>query len=847
MLKKEIHVINAWVPQSIHARLIALCGVAVVSGIAAASEPANDSPSTAEMVSAAASGVSFTATLEVRPICSACSDDGDANALTTLIGTFSASGVLRDSDVESLYDADLATASQFRITGSTDLNFDGKLDSDPSRGHGLLGVVEVYVEYYNDDYDLLGEFATTRTFSTGLEVFTIPFAAPAGAVTADIYADPPLDDGGDPGCAGSDRDYIVIQGLEPGALYTVRMYGLPESGFATFTSAWTLIDSTFGSEDELPELALSADPSGRVRLAVTSMYDENVDGLDDVSLCPHAVSGAYTLLVSREVPAAECLADYNGDLQGDIADLLDFLDDFGMCMNQPMPCGVLGNLDIAPDGFVDILDLLDFLEYFSEGCPVILPPAAPGNVSMDFPGDGMVVVRWNDLSNDESYFAVALTDDFGDIELSSFMPANSSAASFDLRGELVGGSTLFATVCAVNDGGETCADAEATVPDPCPIAPSPLTWEYVRPGSVMLRWIDVCDQEEGYNVARTIGADPDFDRIATVDPNTTSYKYIGMTAGLTYHFRVRGVLDSSFTPYSNTLSVAVPSNPPNAPSALRVENLASRSLDLRWNDNSANEQEFRVAKGFDGVNFDYIGGTGPNGTTFHVPNLLPNTTYKFRMRAANLAGYSAYTSVLSITTPSDPPTIPNAPSNCRITEIDPLSAIVRWDDNSNNETEFRIAISRDGINWDAAEIVGANVTSKRISGLCPETPYWLKVRAANAAGYSAYTNAAPFTTVKLYAPYDLVAARDEGTPALDVVITWTNPPGSNDGTRIARSTDNLNWDHIATVGPGVSSYRDASSVLVSGRRYYYRSRAYKDCGGDRYYSEYSNTDDSIPR
>ncbi len=798
-------------------------------------------------MTASASGVNFVSTLEARPICSACSDDGDADVLTTLIGTFSASGVLRESDEELLFDAVLSSVTQFRITGSTDLNFDGKLDSDPSRGHGLLGDVDVYVEYYNDDYDLLGEFNTTRTFSTGLEVFTIPFAAPAGAVTADIYADPPLGDGGDPGCSGSDWDYIVIEGLEPSAQYTVRLFGLPESGFAAFTSSWAVVDSTFESEDEPPMLVLSADAFGRLRVAVTSMYDEDFDGLDDFSLCPHGLSGTYTLAVSREVPAAECVADYNGDAQSDILDLLDFLEDLGMCMNQPMPCGVLGNLDVVSDGFVDILDFLDFLQYFSEGCPIVSPPAAPGSVIVDFPGNGMVRVRWTDLSNDESYFTVSLIDDFGDIELSTSMPANSSAVSFDLSGELAAGSTLFAAVCAVNEGGEACADGEAPVPDPCPTSPSPLTWEYVRPGSVMLRWIDACDQEEGYNVARTIGTDPDFDRIATVDPDITFYKYIGMTAGLTYHFRVRGVLDSSFTPYSNTLSVVVPSNPPNAPSALRVENLASRSLDLRWNDNSGNEQEFRVAKGVDGVNFDYIGGTGPNGTAFHVANLLPNTTYKFRMRAANLAGYSAYTPILSVTTPSEGPTIPNAPSNCRITEIDPLSAIVRWDDNSNNETEFRIAISRDGINWDAAEIVEANTTSKRINGLCPETPYWLKVRAANAAGYSAYTNAAPFTTVKLNAPYDLDASRDDNTPALDVVITWTNPSGTNDGTRIARSTDNVNWDHIATVGPGVSSYRDASSVLVSGRRYYYRSRAYKDCGGDRYYSNYSNTDDSIPR
>ncbi len=67
--------------------------------------------------------------------------------------------------------------------------------------------------------------------------------------------------------------------------------------------------------------------------------------------------------------ALRCRADYNDDGISDILDLLDFLDDFGTCLNTSMPCGTRGNPDVLPDDFVDILDFLDFLQYFSEGCP----------------------------------------------------------------------------------------------------------------------------------------------------------------------------------------------------------------------------------------------------------------------------------------------------------------------------------------------------------------------------------------------------------------------------------------------------------------------------------------------
>ncbi|QYK46808.1 MAG: hypothetical protein KF838_08410 [Phycisphaeraceae bacterium] len=63
-----------------------------------------------------------------------------------------------------------------------------------------------------------------------------------------------------------------------------------------------------------------------------------------------------------------CAADINGGGL-DVTDLLDFLDAFGTCENQPAPCssgGISG--DFNGDTFVDILDFLDYLDAFGTGC-----------------------------------------------------------------------------------------------------------------------------------------------------------------------------------------------------------------------------------------------------------------------------------------------------------------------------------------------------------------------------------------------------------------------------------------------------------------------------------------------
>lgn len=64
-----------------------------------------------------------------------------------------------------------------------------------------------------------------------------------------------------------------------------------------------------------------------------------------------------------------------------------------------------------------------------------------------------------------------------------------------------------------------------------------------------------------------------------------------------------------------------------------------------------------------------------------------------------------------------------------------------WNDNSTNETGFRIERSRDGTTWAQIAETAANVTSYVDAGLSPGA-YWYRLRAFNAAGNSGYSNTA---------------------------------------------------------------------------------------------------------
>ena len=82
--------------------------------------------------------------------------------------------------------------------------------------------------------------------------------------------------------------------------------------------------------------------------------------------CGSETSSAAVLTVNANNPP--CAADYNGDTEPDVLDFLDFMDDFGTCENQAMPCGAFGNPDYNGDTFIDVLDFLDFFDAFGTGC-----------------------------------------------------------------------------------------------------------------------------------------------------------------------------------------------------------------------------------------------------------------------------------------------------------------------------------------------------------------------------------------------------------------------------------------------------------------------------------------------
>jgi len=89
-----------------------------------------------------------------------------------------------------------------------------------------------------------------------------------------------------------------------------------------------------------------------------------------------------------------------------------------------------------------------------------------------------------------------------------------------------------------------------------------------------------------------------------------------------------------------------------------------------------------------------------------------------------------------------------APSNLRATALSSTEIDLDWQDNSNNETGFRIEGRAAGqSSFQDLGGVSANSTGATITNLAPGTAYTFRVRARNASGDSAYSNEATATTL----------------------------------------------------------------------------------------------------
>ncbi|MFG2037519.1 LamG-like jellyroll fold domain-containing protein [Dactylosporangium sp. NPDC048998] len=357
-----------------------------------------------------------------------------------------------------------------------------------------------------------------------------------------------------------------------------------------------------------------------------------------------------------------------------------------------------------------------------------------------------------------------------------------------------------ATDAAGNLGGwsptasATTTGAADTTP---PTAPSGLTATVAGNTQINLTWTGSTDDVgvTEYRIERCSGAScTNFAQVATA--TTPTYASTGLTAGTAYRFRVRAAdAAGNLSAYSNIASAtttATDTTPPTAPTALSATASGPTQVDLSWTASTDNVgvTGYRVERCTGASCTSYAEVAQPTGTTWSDTGRSASTTYRYRVRATDAAGnLSAYSSVVSATTPALPDsTPPSTPASLTATPNGTQVALA-WPASTDNVSVagYRVERCTGSGCTDFAQVATPATNAYTDTGLTASTTYLYRVAAfdpsGNVSGWSptasATTTNAPTQPTGLIAGYKFDAG--SGT-------TVTDSSGNNNTGTITGAT-----------------------------------------------------------
>ena len=448
--------------------------------------------------------------------------------------------------------------------------------------------------------------------------------------------------------------------------------------------------------------------------------------------------------------------------------------------------------DLAELAFINAADIL----------PTTVPKK-PTNLALTVVSYTTINLSWTDASTDESSFRIQRSLD-GTSSWTTVGTVIENVTTYS-DNSLSPNTTYYYRIIAYNAIGDSTASTKKsakTLIAP-PNAPSDIIVSAISATQLLVEWTEGYGTETGFIVQRSLDNSSWTIVHTTPTSNVFTFSDSGLTSGTTYYYRVSAFNGSGNSGYSLSGNGSTLQSAPTAPSNLNAT-ASGLNVILTWTDNSSNETGFKLERSIHNAKvWTEIATLAANTTSHGDTGLEAGTSYDYRVRAYNLGGNSDYSLTATATTLA----IPNVPLYLSVNTLSSTELTLSWTDDSSNETGFKIERSPNGvIFWTQIATVSANVITYSDTGLEPDTQYYYRIRAYNAAGNSDYSNID--NGITLQSPpatpldFDIVVISTSS-----VKLTWTDASTDETAFVIDKSTDGgLNWTSTEIKTPGLETY-----------------------------------------
>jgi hypothetical protein len=282
---------------------------------------------------------------------------------------------------------------------------------------------------------------------------------------------------------------------------------------------------------------------------------------------------------------------------------------------------------------------------------------------------------------------------------------------------------------------ETRGFAEIRIPKYTPFGAAPRAPSMLAASGgskqVQLSWPDEAGDEHVYVVERQV-TDAQFEPVATLAENTTSYTDVGLVAGTTYIYRVKAVNAAGESAYSPVAMAATepPPSPPVPPTTVYFLEVLADRVKVGWADASNVEAGFEIEMSVNGGVYQPVIRVPANTVEQVVEGLIPLTSYRLRVRAVNDVGPSSWVESIQVTT------LPEVA--WRLEGLGSGGAVISYD----APTDQTCTLEVEGPGQSASQStdkMGVRARVRAITGLLPDSQYDFLLRCEGQTGAGRFT------------------------------------------------------------------------------------------------------------
>lgn len=369
-----------------------------------------------------------------------------------------------------------------------------------------------------------------------------------------------------------------------------------------------------------------------------------------------------------------------------------------------------------------------------------------------------------------------------------------------------------------------------------PTAPKDLALQKLSSTIINLTWKHDYLNVDGFRIFRKTEAIGIYSVIKEVGPKSFNANDESVDPLSVYFYKVVAFNKRGESTSSNVVSNSSSGSGGTiiAPTNLSAVAFGSRKIMLSWQDNSDNENYFKIERKTIYSNYEQIGIVPFNVTAFKDSGygLVPSTDYIYRVKA--LSNDDSVTSIeVSAKTLSYDLLVPQ---NLRTINLNSKTIRLVWVDNNSNETQTLIERrSASSVTYSVIGSAQADATQYDDTDVIFGLTYYYRIRVTDNINFSGYTNevSANVQSALINAPSNLQSYYGANNT---INLTWRDNSNNEMNFSVERASDVAltNFVEIAVTDKDIAEFADPSTV--GGQTYAYRIRATDGV----VYSGYSN-------